>query len=110
MPQRFGERIRELRKAKNLGQRALAKMIGVSHTYVSKIENEKLDFGDYPSEELIRKIAAALEADEHELLNLAEKIPEEIEKRVLEHPDVFRKIAQLDDETLRKLLKELDDG
>jgi transcriptional regulator with XRE-family HTH domain len=106
MAKRFGGRVRELRKAKNLGQRKLAEMIGVSHTYVSKIENEKLDFGDYPSEELIRKIAAALEADEHELLNLAEKIPEEIKKKVLEHPEVFRKLAQLDEETLKNLLKD----
>jgi hypothetical protein len=26
--------------------------VGVNFTYISKIENEKLDFGDYPSEEL----------------------------------------------------------
>jgi transcriptional regulator with XRE-family HTH domain len=110
MVKRFGDRVRELRKAKNLGQRALANEIGVSHTYVSKIENEKLDFGDYPSEELIRKIAKALDADEYELLLLAEKIPEQIRKRVMEHPDAFRKIASLDDETLKKLLKDLEDG
>ena len=71
----FGERIRELRKSKNLGQRALAEKIEVSHTYVSKIENEKLDFGDYPSEDLIRKIAKALDADVDELLMLARKSP-----------------------------------
>jgi transcriptional regulator with XRE-family HTH domain len=110
MTVRFGERIRELRNAKGLGQRALAQMIGVSHTYVSKIENEKLDFGDYPSEELIRKIAKALEADEHELLTLARKIPEEIKKMVLEYPELFRKLARLDDKTLKKLLKDLEGG
>ncbi len=77
-------------------------------TYVSKIENERFDFGDYPSEDLIRKIAAALEADEHELLTLPERIPEEIKKRILEHPEVLRKIAQLDDETLNNMLKDLD--
>ncbi len=104
MAKRFGERLRELRKARGLGQRTLAGLVGVSHTYVSKIENEKLDFGDYPSEELIRKIAEALEADEHELLTLAGKIPGEIRKRVLERPDVFRKIAGLDDETLDRIL------
>ena len=49
----FGEKIRELRKAKNLGQRDLAAKVKVSFTYISKIENEKLDFGDYPSEDLI---------------------------------------------------------
>ena len=57
---RFGEKVRALRKAKNLGQRTLAAKVGVSFTYVSRIENENLDFGPYPSEELIVKLAKAL--------------------------------------------------
>ena len=105
----FGERIRQLRKEKNLSQRDLATKVGVNFTYISKIENEKLDFGDYPSEELIRKLAKALRADADELLILAEKIPEAIKKRVMERPDVFRKLAKLDDERLDKLLENLDD-
>jgi transcriptional regulator with XRE-family HTH domain len=105
----FGERIRQLRKEKNLSQRDLATKVGVNFTYISKIENEKLDFGDYPSEELIRKLAKALRADADELLILAEKIPEGIKKRVMERPDVFRKLAKLDDERLDKLLENLDD-
>lgn len=105
----FGERIRQLRKEKNLSQRDLATKVGVNFTYISKIENEKLDFGDYPSEELIRKLAKALRADADELLILAEKIPESIKKRVMERPDVFRKLAKLDDESLDKLLENLDD-
>jgi transcriptional regulator with XRE-family HTH domain len=108
MTKRFGERIRELRKAKNIGQRALAEMIGVSHTYVSKIENEKLDFSEYPSEKRIRLIAEALDADVDELLTLANKIPDDIRQRVIARPDAFRKIAQLDDETLNKLLENLE--
>jgi transcriptional regulator with XRE-family HTH domain len=108
MASRFGDRVRELRKAKNLGQRALAQMIGVSHTYVSKFENKKLDFGDYPSEELIGKIAKALDADEDELLMLAEKIPERIKRRVVERPDIFRTLASLDDATLVRLLANLN--
>ena len=59
---RFGEKIRELRKEKNLSLRALAEAVGVSFTYISKIENEKLDFGDYPGEDVIRKLAKALDA------------------------------------------------
>ncbi|MGA2705592.1 MAG: helix-turn-helix transcriptional regulator [Isosphaeraceae bacterium] len=58
-PVRFGERVRELRKAKKLSQRALESQVGVSSTYISKVENKKLDFGDYPSEVLIQKLAAA---------------------------------------------------
>jgi transcriptional regulator with XRE-family HTH domain len=106
----FGERLRELRKAKGLSQRALADLVGVNFTYLSKIENEKLDFAQFPSEELIRKLAAALDADLDDLLLLAQKVPAEIKQRMMEHPEVFRKIAQLDDETLRKLLKDLDEG
>jgi DNA-binding XRE family transcriptional regulator len=72
---RFGEKVRALRKEKSLGQRALADVVGVSFTYISKIENHRLDFGDYPSEEVIKKLAAALDADPTDLLVLAEKSP-----------------------------------
>ena len=105
----FGEKVRQLRKAKNLSQRDLATKVKVSFTYISKIENEKLDFGDYPSEELILKLAKALEADADELLILAKKVPENVKKRVMQRPDAFRKLASLDDDTLNKLLENLDE-
>jgi transcriptional regulator with XRE-family HTH domain len=103
----FGERVRELRKGKNLTLRELAAKLKVNFTYLSKIENQKLSFGEYPSEDLIRKLAKVLDGDVDELLLLAQKIPEDIKKRVIQRPDAFRKIAQLDDETLDKLLEEL---
>ena len=46
---RFGERIRELRKARGFTLRELSPKVGVGFTYLSKIESGKLDFGDYPS-------------------------------------------------------------
>src|SRR3954453_21644395 len=103
----FGEKIRRLRKALNLSQRDLAGKVKVSFTYISKIENEKLDFGDYPSEELILKLAKVLEADTDELLILAKKIPESVRKRVIQRPDVFRKLADLDDDALDKILEDM---
>ena len=106
---RFGKRLRELRQAKNLSQRDLGEQVGVNFTYISKIENEKLDFAQFPSEDLIRKLAKALEADEDELLILAQKIPEQIKRRVMERPDAFRKFANLDDEKMNRLLDEIDD-
>lgn len=105
---RFGEKLRELRKAKNLSQRDLAARVGINFTYISKIENEKLDFAQFPSEELIRKMAAELDADEEELLLLAQKVPDRIRKRVIERPDAFRKFADLDDETINRLLDEIE--
>ncbi len=106
---RFGPRIRELRKEKKLSLRALADAVGVSFTYISKIENEKLDFGDYPGEELIGKLATALGVSTDELLILAKKIPEGIKKRVIERPDAFRRFSELDDEAIDRLLEELGD-
>ena len=106
----FGEKVRELRKTKSLSQRDLAAQVGVNFTYISKIENEKLDFGDYPSEELIGKLAAALDGDEDELLILANKIPERIRKRVMERPDAFLVFAGLDDKTIDSFLSQLPAG
>lgn len=106
----FGQKIRQLRKAQSLSQRDLAERVRVSFTYISKIENGHLDFGDYPSEELILKLAKALGADADELLLLAKKIPESVRKRVIQRPDVFRKLATLDDEALDKILADLGDG
>jgi transcriptional regulator with XRE-family HTH domain len=105
----FGEKIRAIRKAKNFSQRDLATRVKVNFSYISKIENEKLDFGDYPSEELILKLAKILDADSDELLILAKKVPECVRKRVIQRPDVFRRLARLDDETLDRLLANLDE-
>lgn len=104
----FGERIRELRQVKNLTLRDLAKKVRVTFTYLSKIENQKLSFGEFPSDDLIVKLARVLEADADDLLLLAEKIPEAIRKRVLERPDVFRKMATLDDKRLNEVKEFMD--
>ena len=107
---KFGERVRQLRKAKKLTLRDLASKVGVNFTYLSKIENGKLDFGDYPSEALICKLARVLKADEDELLILAEKIPERIRRRVMERPEAFRAFASLDDATIDFLLRQVTEA
>jgi HTH-type transcriptional regulator, competence development regulator len=88
---RFGERISELPRVKNLVQGTLGKMLGVNFSYVSKIEKAKLDSGDYPSEELIHKLADALDGDEDESLILAKKTSERLRTRIFERPDACRK-------------------
>lgn len=102
----FGETIRELRQRKQLTLRDLAAKVGVGFTYLSKIENHKLEEGHGPSEKLIHKLAVELDADEEQLLLLAEKVPEPIRKRVVERPDVFRVVANLDDKELDALLEQ----
>ena len=105
----FGTRIRELRMAKNLTQRDLADRIEINFTYLSKIENDRLERDQFPREDTIKKLAQALDASEDELLLLAQRIPESIKQRVIQRPDAFRKMAALDDDTLDRLLKGLDE-
>ena len=103
----FGKRVRQLRHAKEWSLRDLAAKVDVGFTYLSRVENERLNFGDYPSEALIHRLADALEADEEELLILAKKVPEPVKKRFLQRPDAFRAFASCDDATLDKLMAEI---
>ena len=100
---RFGDRVRQLRTSRNILQSELADTMGVSVSYISKVENEKLHFGDYPSEKFIHKLASELEADEDELLLLADKVPASILKRIQQRPELFRQIAKLDGSALDRL-------
>ena len=103
----FGMRVRQLRHAKEWSLRDLAEKVGVGFTYLSRVENERLNFGDYPSDTLIHRLADALDADEGELLLLAKRIPEPVKRRVLQRPDAFLAFASCDDATLDKLMVEI---
>ena len=104
---KFGERVRQLRLEKSWSLRELTERVGLGFTYLSRVENERLNFGDYPSDALIHRLADALEADEEELLILAKKVPEPVKKRFLQRPDAFRAFASCDDATLDKLMAEI---
>lgn len=92
----FGERVRELRVLRGLTQQSIADRMSVSVSYISKVENGKLHFGDYPSEKFIHKLAGELKADEDELLLLADKVPASILSRIRQRPEFFRKLAKMD--------------
>lgn len=69
----FGEWVKYLRKDdKQLTQEELAKMLGITPTYISKIENDKLAV--LPSEDLIRRMAQVLGDREEHMLTTAGKI------------------------------------
>ena len=74
---------------------------------MTEIEDVPLNFPQFPSGELIQKLGKALDADEDELVLLAEKIPEQVRARVLQRPDAFRAFAACDDETLDRLMVEI---
>lgn len=112
----FGQRIRELRRARGMNQRELASHAEIDVTYLSKIENDRMS---PPSEETIRKMTAVLrdanaaDAEEldDELLVLAGRVPEDIEAIVTkspERPAFFRSVADLTDDELRELRKQAE--
>ena len=103
----FGERVKELRLQRKLTQQKVAEKIGVTVGYISKVEKERLQFGDYPSEKFIHKLAEALQCDEDELLLVTDRVPPAIQMRVLERPEAFWRIAELDDRTLDRLLDQI---
>lgn len=100
-----GQRIREIRKERNLTQRELAERVGINFTYLSRVENDRLDDEQTPREETLQKIAKALETDPDELLLLARRIPDAYRNRILEKPGIFRRILQLSDSDLEELLR-----
>ena len=103
----FGKRVRELRVSHGLTQQAVADSLSVSVSYISKVENGKLHFGDYPSEKFIHKLASELDADEDELLLLADKVPQGIREQIRLYPGLFRAIVSMDKKSLDRLAKQL---
>jgi HTH-type transcriptional regulator, competence development regulator len=117
--QSFGQRVRELRLAKNLTQRELAEDVaarlkeedrrGFDFTYLSKIENDRLP---PPSVPAILQLAAVLAADSDELLALAGKVPPDVGdelKRSRGARAFFRSATNLDlsEDDWKKLLEKL---
>ena len=58
--EKFGEFVRGAREAKDIGLREMAKMIGVSPTYLSKVERD--EFAP-PAEDKVKAIARVLGCD-----------------------------------------------
>lgn len=81
-PGAYARRQRELRLARRLSVRQLAEQSGLAFGYLARVERGE----DAPPGEIaIVKIAAALGADEDELLALARR----------PHPDVLRAVSEL---------------
>jgi len=104
-----GKRIREIRKARNLTQRQLAEKVGINFTYLSRVENDRLDDDQTPREDTLQKIADALDTDADELLLLARRIPDAFRDRILSKPGIFRRILTLSDQALEELLDDVSE-
>ena len=80
---RFGEILRELRTNAGLGIKGLAPELGVSYSYLSKLENNEVG----PSEGLVGRIADHFNYSRDRLLLAAGKVPPEVLRILQENPD-----------------------
>jgi transcriptional regulator with XRE-family HTH domain len=75
MPKVFGETIREMREAQELGLRVAAERLGISPAYLSRIERGK---ERPPKPELVKRIARLLGGDADLLFRLADSTDPDI--------------------------------
>jgi transcriptional regulator with XRE-family HTH domain len=113
----FGQKIQELRRIRRMTQRELAQRVQkmglrADFTYISKIENDKVEVP--PSEELIRGLAKILETDAEELLDLAGKFDQKaLQEVVSEIPEagvLLRRLqsGKISKQQIRKILDETE--
>lgn len=79
----FGACIRAWREEKEIGLRKFADLVGISPTYLSKIERNEFP---PPGEEKVIAIARELEKDPDELLALAGRVASDLEEIIQQTP------------------------
>ena len=103
---KFGQHLRDLRKARGLSQRALASQVGIDFTYLSKIEQ---GHNAPPSETVILRMALVLKVDVNELLNLSGRVPPTLKAELQTNPlavELVRILSErrLPDEVYQQML------
>src|SRR6476661_5276927 len=79
----FGALVRREREVKEIGLREMAKKIGVSPTYLSKIERDEFP---PPAEDKVRKIATIIGCDADELLARADRVSSDLSEIIKRRP------------------------
>jgi transcriptional regulator with XRE-family HTH domain len=99
----FSDRLQALRKERNFSLRDLARATDLSATYLSQLEHGR----STPTDNVVIKIAEALEADQDELLALLGRIAKDLQEIVLRRPrevsDLLLAINDLPSEDLEYL-------
>jgi hypothetical protein len=81
--QKFGHFVRRRREAKEIGLREMARLIGVSPTYLSKVERDEFP---PPAEDRVKAIAKIIDCDPDDLLARAGRVSRDISDIIKRHP------------------------
>lgn len=107
---KFGETIRDLRVAQDLGLRETATMVGISPAYLSRIERGK---ERPPRPEIIKELARLLAADPDVLFRLSSSTDPEVVDFLHEQPEVMNllrliKARNLSDDDIKRLIQAVE--
>jgi len=104
----FGQMLREKRLEKGFSLRKFAQKVGVSPTYLSQVEQGNVD---PPTAERVRRMAELLDENPDEWIALAGRVPEDlpeiIQKRPTEMPELLREASGLTAEQIRHLTEQV---
>jgi transcriptional regulator with XRE-family HTH domain len=107
----YGSATRARREELEIGLRAFAKKLGVSPTYVSKVERDELP---PPAESRVKATAVLLDFDPDELLALAGKVSSDLADIIRERPttmaSILRTARNVPDDALMAIEKRLRDS
>jgi transcriptional regulator with XRE-family HTH domain len=107
--ERFGAFVRRERESKELGLREMAKMIGVSPTYLSKVERDEFP---PPAEDKVKAIAGIIGCNPDALLALAGRISSDVSEIIKAHPvemtALLRTARSLDPTDLARLTQQAE--
>jgi transcriptional regulator with XRE-family HTH domain len=103
----FGAVISTLRKEKGFGLRELARKMGISPTYLSKIENDRMGA---PATDKIKALARLLGVSTDELFAAAKRVPSDVTDMIEQEPEkvtlLLRKAKTLSVEEIKDRLEE----
>lgn len=107
--QTLGNVIRDARVKVKRSLRELAKQLDITPSYLSDIENDRR----VPAEEVLKKIAEALDLNYEDLMAFAGRIGEDAERYLRRQPAagaLFRKLTEANapETLLRKMIKEAE--
>ena len=105
----FGRMLREARVAKGYSLRKFAEKVGISPTYLSLVEQGKVE--SQPTAERVKRMAELLDENVDEWIALAGRVPEDvpgiIHKQPTEMPQLLREASGLTAEQLRKVTNQI---
>jgi len=105
----FNELLRKKRVEKGFSLRRFAEKVGVSPTYLSHVEQGKVDTP--PTAERVRRMAELLGENADEWIALAGRLPEDvreiIKKQPTQMPELLREASGLTPEQLKQLIAKM---